>query len=120
ALQRERHRQRRQHRHDAGLDPANQRVRHTRLLKALAAYLAPAIVSAAGNAHCAATPATESVRAASVSTGTVESGSSTIQRSCVVSSCASTRSASSGSLRKPRRKPVAAIICTPFHDAVPF
>ena len=58
----------------ARLDAAGQRVRHTRLRKPWAAYFAPAIVSAAGNAHCAATPASESVRVSSVSAATVESG----------------------------------------------
>src|SRR5207248_1593375 len=93
ALQRERDEERRQAGDDARLDAADQRVRHTRLRNARAAYFAPAIVSAAGNAHCAATPAIESVRESSVSEATVESASSSIQRSCVGRSCAATRSA---------------------------
>ena len=52
-----------------------QRVGHDSILarKRRAAYFAPASVSAAGNAHCAETPASASVRVSSVSAGTVES-----------------------------------------------
>src|SRR5262249_490401 len=94
ALDRERNEECRRRGDETRLDAADQRVRHTRLANACAAYFAPAIVSAGGNAHWPATPASESV---CVNAGTVESGARTIQRSCVSRSCASTRSASSGS-----------------------
>src|SRR5206468_5758020 len=117
AVDRERQQERRERRDEARLDAAGQRVRHTCCANARAAYFAPAIVSAAGNAHCPATPAIESVCDSSVSGATVESASSSIQRSCVGRSWAATRSASSGSCRKPRLKPVAAITCSePFGD----
>ncbi len=63
----------RQERGDARLDPSSQRVRHasTRARKPWATYRAPESVSAAGNAHCAETPASASVRRPSVSAGTV-------------------------------------------------
>ncbi len=51
AVQREREHQRGRRRREARLDAASQRVRHTRRRNARAAYFAPAIVSAAGNAH---------------------------------------------------------------------
>src|SRR4051812_3162868 len=70
----ERHDERRETR----FETAPQRVRH-RLSSPLAANLAPTSVSAAGKAHCAAAPASVSVRRPSVSEGTVESASSTIQ-----------------------------------------
>src|SRR5581483_6990026 len=108
-VNRDRDEQRRQDPDDSRLDAASQRVRHVRRRKARAAYLAPAIVSAAGNAHWPATPASASVRRSSVRAGTVESGASTIHSSCVSRSCASTRSASSGSFRNPRKNPVAQI-----------
>ena len=56
--------------------PSSQRVRHALTLRrnACATYFAPASVSAAGNAHCAGTPASASVRVSSVSAGTVASG----------------------------------------------
>ena len=53
AVQGECKQQCRKHRDDARLDAAGQRVRHRRRRKARAANFAPAIVSAAGNAHCA-------------------------------------------------------------------
>ena len=58
------------------LEPASQRVRHACTLRRnpRAAYFMPTSVSAAGNAHCAGRPASASVRAPSVSAGTVESG----------------------------------------------
>ena len=59
---------------------------------ARAAYLAPASVSAAGNAHWAGAPASESVRPLSVSAGTVESGASTIHRRASRARESSTRS----------------------------
>src|SRR5581483_3917780 len=109
AVDGERDQQRRQRRHEAGLDAAGQRVRHTRWANARALYFAPAIVSAAGKAHWPAMPATDSVRLSSVSPGTVEPAWRTSQRSCVSRRWASTRSARSGSSRHPRRNPVAAI-----------
>ena len=63
----------------------------------------------------AATPASASVRLSSVSDGTVESFARTIQRPAVSRPWSSTSRASSGSSRKPRRKPVAQITCSaPF------
>src|SRR5581483_260725 len=67
-----------QQRRDPRLDAASQRVRHL-ASSPLAAYFAPTSVSAAGNAHCPATPARASARRPSLSAGTVESRSSTIQ-----------------------------------------
>ena len=113
AVDPQRNEERGERRDEARLDAACQRVRHTRRVNARAAYLAPAIVSAAGNAHWPATPAIESVRRSSVRAGTVESGASARNRSCVSSPCAATRSASSGSSRQPLRNPVAEMTWKP-------
>src|SRR5581483_8165659 len=113
AVDRERDDEWRERRDEARLDASGQRVRHVRRAKACAAYFAPAIVSAAGNAHWPATPAIASVRRSSASSGTVESLASTIQRACVRSRCSSTSARRSGSWAKPRRNPVAAITWKP-------
>src|SRR5262249_33171901 len=109
AVKPDRDQERGQRREEPRLDASSQRVRHVRSRKRRAAYFAPAIVSAAGNAHCPATPAIDNVRRSSVSWGTVEPGARTIHRSWTARSCSSTRRDNSSSLRKPRRKPVAAI-----------
>ena len=99
------------------LEAARQRERHrrTRCRNCRAAYFIPTSVSAAGYAHCAGTPASASVRDASVRPGTEQSSARTIQRASVSSPCSSTRRRSSGSCRKPLRKPVAQITCSaPF------
>src|SRR5581483_552579 len=109
----------RQERREARLEPASQRVRHDTILRRnpCATYFAPASVSAAGNAHCAATPPSASVRVPSETAGTLPSGASTIQPSTVSRACSSARRASSGSCRNPCRKPVAQITCSvPFTD----
>ena len=93
--------QRRKDRRQPGLETAPQRERHASTLrrKARAAYFAPMSVSAAGKAHCPETPASESVRAESVSAGTVESGARRIQFPCVSRPCEATQSASNASSR---------------------
>ena len=102
---------RREHSREPRLQPASQRVRHACTLrrKRRAAYFAPMSVSAAGYAHCAGAPARASVRVASVSAGTVESGVSTIQPSAVSSSCSATSVGAAGR-RNPRMNPVAQMI----------
>ena len=96
------------------LDAAPQRVGHetTRRLKRRAATFIPTSVSAAGYAHWPGTPASASVRVASVRPGTVESSARTIQRSSLSSPCSSTSRASSGSCRNPALNPVAQITCS--------
>ena len=68
---------------EARLEAACQRVRHTRRRKARLAYFAPAIVSAAGKAHCPATPASDSVRVSSVSCGTPRVAQRRANSACV-------------------------------------
>ena len=118
AMQRERKDERRHRRAEARLEAASQRVRHTRRRKPRAAYFAPAIVSAAGNAHCAATPASESVRLSSVRAGTVESGERTIQRSERLEVVVGDEPGEQRVVLKPRLKPVAQMTCSaPFGTA---